>query len=419
VTARLAAIVALTACAAWLRQAALGFGLPDLFHPAEQRSIAALQALLPSADPSAIALASRAVAAAIGTASVPLTYLAASALGPVAAFGAASVVAAATPAVRAAKLATGDALGSALVAALLIGAGRVERGGGARAVGAIVAVVALEAALFVALGILSPPCLDGIRADSIAATASPWKALPDQLGAALALAIVAAFVLALLRRRRGTLAPLAVSATGIAACSLPGASVTRALPIALPGLAILLGAALEDVVGFAARRISAKLVLGLTIAAVAVLLVPSLIRDWKLGRLLVRPDTRAVAQEWIEARVPPTEEIAVLRGGCALPRFAASRPLLVLDSPAELVDSGARWIVLSSTPFSVLSPELDAAAARRLDAWGELVLDVEPREAGTPAPIYDPLDPLFLPLQHASSVKRAGPRIRVWRRHAS
>ena len=36
-------------------------------------------------------------------------------------------------------------------------------------------------------------------------------------------------------------------------------------------------------------------------------------------------------------------------------------------------------------------------------------------EAGTPAPLYDPLDPMFLPLQHASSVKRSGPRIRIWR----
>ena len=151
----------------------------------------------------------------------------------------------------------------------------------------------------------------------------------------------------------------------------------------------------------------------------AVLLAPSLIRDWKLARLLVRPDTRAVAREWIEGHVSAGEAIAILRDrGCGLPRFAASRPLLVLDSPLALADSAARWIVLDSTPFSALSPDLDTPSQRRLDAWGELVLDVDPREAGTPEPIYDRLDPLFVPLQHASSVKRPGPRIRVWQRHA-
>jgi hypothetical protein len=208
---------------------------------------------------------------------------------------------------------------------------------------------------------------------------------------------------------------LAAAALGVIALATPGASASRVLPVVLPAFAVLAGVQVE--VGAAAlRRRSSPLVAAcLTAGALAALLVPSLIRDWKLSRLLLRPDTRSVARQWIDARLPPGEAVATLGGGaCSRPRFAGTRAEIHLAAPPGAGEAAARWVVVDSTPFSALSPELSAAEIAALDARGTLALDLDPREAGTPVPLYDPVDPLFVPLQHASSVKRPGPRIRIW-----
>ena len=49
-----------------------------------------------------------------------------------------------------------------------------------------------------------------------------------------------------------------------------------------------------------------------------------------------------------------------------------------------------------------------------LDREATLVKEFNPLKPDTPAPVFDEADAFYTPLRHGSSMKRPGPRIRIW-----
>ena len=146
------------------------------------------------------------------------------------------------------------------------------------------------------------------------------------------------------------------------------------------------------------------------------MLVPSAIRDYKINRLLGRRDSRTVARQWIEQNIPRGSTIAITSPGAMYgkPQLTGYR-FEPLSEPGRPPPGGMRWVLSDSDllPFYASGPS--ATELRQLETNGELVFEVDPRKPNTPEPIYDENDAFWVPLRHGSSVKRPGPRIRIWK----
>ena len=415
-------LLAIVAVGAWLRFSALGFGLPDRLHPAERTPVGAT-----NAEASEALFRTRALAAGTGSTTVLVAEIAASpAAGPVGALTAGAVVALATVSVRDAKLATPTpfvGLALTLLLALLtraevavtagIGPTRARARGTATVLWILGTVATSAGVGAVALFALLNPSLSG-------APAHGWRwlaetAIPDGLGLALAAAFVGALLRAPLRRRPGTLCAIAMAAGSTMAIARGRDLNLRALALALPPLAVLTGALAADLHAAVATRRGTRIASALVGAALAAALAPSAIRDWKLNRLLERKDTRTLAREWIEEHVPAGQSIAVTHPlPFGKPQLGGDRRLVLLD-PGRLA-AGPRWVLDDASPLDRFSPAAEDATLRAIEAAGATpVLDLDPEKPGTRAAIYDLDDPFYVPLQRASSVKRPGPRIRIWR----
>ncbi len=244
-----------------------------------------------------------------------------------------------------------------------------------------------------------------------------FDALPDGYGPTLAALLVAGFLWALVRPRPGRLSLAGAAAVACAGMTASSYVFYRYAVMPLPELALLAGALVGDAAEGLGRRIGGRRARIAAAAALAAALAPSLVRDYKLDRLLGRRDTRTIAREWIEAHVPAGAAIAATAaatpyGKPALGRGRRYVPFLSTEAARR---AGIEWVLSDSSPLAFYSPGPTPAQLGDLERNAELVFDRDPVKPGTPAPVFDQNDAFYAPLRHASSMKRPGPRIRIWR----
>ncbi len=242
-------------------------------------------------------------------------------------------------------------------------------------------------------------------------------ALPDSLGPELALATIAATLwAALVRRPPGAFSLLAFLLVAAAGISASHYVFYRYLLVPLPVLAAFTGLGLAAVGARLRARFGNPIGFAITLLLVAALLLPGTIRDYKLIRLFGRRDSRTMAREWIEQNVPPGVPIAttVPDSPYGKPQLEGRNPWILLDSPMSLASRGVHWVLLDESPLRFYSPPAPADLIESLQNLGQVRLDVNPHKPASPEPVFDQADAFYIPLQHGSSMKRPGPRIRIW-----
>jgi hypothetical protein len=244
------------------------------------------------------------------------------------------------------------------------------------------------------------------------------QVLPDCFGVALAALLFVGFIWCLMRPRPGTLSVVLYIVVALAGIAASHYTFYRYILTPLPGMVLLAGVACGDAFAALSSRLDGRRATLAMATALGVVLVPAMIRDYKLNRILARKDTRTLAREWIEQNVPARSAIAAtdattpygkpqLRGG--------GYRLVPLGNVADLRRSGVEWVLSDSSPVAFYSRGPTQEQLAELDRDAKLALDLDPIRPGTPAPIFDQADAFYAPLQHASSMTRPGPRIRIWR----
>lgn len=244
-----------------------------------------------------------------------------------------------------------------------------------------------------------------------------FKVLPHSFGTALALLLVAGLVWAVIRPTVGTLPIAAFVVIAFAGMAGSRYSFYRYVMVPLPGLVLLAGRLVGDVAGGLARRLPERRAHALVAAALLALLFPSMIRDWKLNRILARRDTRTIAREWIEQNQPGGGTIAASDHGTPYgkPQLAPNYQLAPIEDVATLRAKGIRFVIADTSPLAFYSIGPTPEQLADLERNATLALDLNPHDEDGPAPVFDLADAFYAPLQHASSMSRPGPRIRVWR----
>jgi hypothetical protein len=243
-----------------------------------------------------------------------------------------------------------------------------------------------------------------------------WKVMPDSFGPELAIALGLALLWVVLRPRLGTLSLLTFLATALIGITSSRYAFYRYVMVPLPALLLFLGIAVADLRGIAMRFVPGRLATAATALFVTLLLVPCAIRDHKLNRLLGRRDTRTMARHWIEENVPRGARIAATlhHTPYGKPQLRGRNSWVALDDPTTLRRRGVRWVFSDSDILPFYSPGPSAGELAVLGRNAELRFEVNPLKPGTPTPVFDQGDAFYVPLRHGSSVKRPGPRIRIW-----
>jgi hypothetical protein len=243
------------------------------------------------------------------------------------------------------------------------------------------------------------------------------QVLPDSFGVGLAALFWGGFVWNLVRPRPGSLSLalyVVLAAAGIAASNY---TFYRYALTPLPGLVLMAGLLFGDAHRGLERRLGERrAVLGIS-AALAIALSFSIVRDYKLNRILNRRDTRTIAREWIEQNVPPGSAIGATDATTPYgkPQLGGRYRLVPFRTVDELRRSGVEWVLSDSSPIAFYSPGPTPEQLAELDREAVLERDIDPIKPGTPEPVFDQADAFYAPLQHASSMKRPGPRIRIWK----
>ncbi len=242
------------------------------------------------------------------------------------------------------------------------------------------------------------------------------KAFPDGLGPVLAIALAVALAWGIARPRLGTWSLLGFLTVAIIGIASSRYTFYRYILIPLPALAVLAGAAIGDGRRRLGHLVSSPWATAIVSVALAVLLTPAAIRDYKLDRLLARRDTRTIAREWIFENIPKGSAIAMThdRTPYGKPQLSGVYRAKPIQSPSALQRKGIRWVLSDSSVLPFYSPGPTDGQLRALENEATLVFDVDPVKPDTPEPIFDQGDAFYVPLRHASSVKRPGPRIRIW-----
>ncbi len=243
------------------------------------------------------------------------------------------------------------------------------------------------------------------------------RAMPDSLGVALQGFFLAAMLWGLIRPRPGTLSLLAFIAVAFAGMTRSHYVFYRYLMIPFPAMALLGGVMAAGLTRLAAARIGYRRAAIVAALGLGLLLAPSFIRDLQLNRLLNRTDTRTLAREWIEAHVAPGGAIAATDNTTPYgkPQLYTVR-VLPVASPQALKQQGVEYVMSDSLePLAFYShgPMPDELAM--LNSNATLVFDVDPLKPGKLIPVFDAADAFYAPLRHITSMKRPGPRIRIWK----
>jgi hypothetical protein len=238
-----------------------------------------------------------------------------------------------------------------------------------------------------------------------------FHAMPDSFGAPFAILLVVAMVWGWTREREKTLALIVLIAVALAGL-VTNRFFFRYLLTPFPAMTIVAAAFLCSLTRGEWR--SGRWVAGGLLAAI---LIPSALRDIELNRLLREPDTRAEARVWIESRIPRGESIAVTAANpFANPPLSNDYTYVPFGDFDSAAHRGTRWIVSAELAgIDLWAPQLSAAAVSELNSRAELLYDNDPIVAGARAPTFDKLDAFFAPLNHIASMRKPGPRLRIWK----
>jgi hypothetical protein len=242
------------------------------------------------------------------------------------------------------------------------------------------------------------------------------KVMPDSFGLAVALLLAAGLVWGVLHPRLGTLSLVGFVLVACAGMASSRYAFYRYVMVPLPALVLLAGCLVSDACDGVARWLPPARARPVVAVALLVLLVPSMIRDWKLDRILDRRDTRSLAREWILANVP-VGRIAASDPGTPYgkPQLPPGYKWVPIEDPELLRAQGVDYVLADTSPLAFYSPGPNAAQLAQLERDAKLVFDENPIEPNEPPPVFDLADAFYAPLQHASSMSRPGPRIRIWR----
>jgi len=425
-------------------------------------------------------LVARRTSAVLGTVTVPAIYLAALPLGPDAALASAAIMALSTLHVRESKFATTDSAAVFWLVLSLAMVMRMIRAGRGRdyllagffagvatatkySAGAVLfAIIAghLEGrvregrsvresitdpriylagvtALIVFLG-LSPYVildwdqtvrdfayqrqyfLNGVP-NPLASYGWTWMLLhaaPDSYGYALMFLFLIVLAWAFLSQKPGTPTLLVFIAACVIPLLLSRWLFYRYLLFPLPGLALLAGAFLSDLVESAGHRLDSTSARASVFAGLALLLSPSALSDLELNNLLSRDDTRTIARKWIEANIPSGSSIAVTVPPDAMPygkpQLSRNYRYVPMQSLDLLRRQGVGWVLSDSLPaIAYWSKGMSSGELVALEFGATEMLDIDPRTGS--AARYDPADAYYAPIANISASERPGPRIRIWK----
>jgi hypothetical protein len=184
-----------------------------------------------------------------------------------------------------------------------------------------------------------------------------------------------------------------------------------------PAMAILTGVAASDLMHLAASRVGRTRGAAAFALLMVAMLAPSVIRDVQLNRVLAQTDTRILAKRWIVAHVPPGTRLASTSVAMfGSPQLPAGYPIVPVDDFRWLNATGIRFVISDSlAPLAAYSPGASAAELSWLRDNATLVFDANPvAPSATRAPVFDPADAYYAPLNNITSMTRPGPRIRIW-----
>lgn len=245
------------------------------------------------------------------------------------------------------------------------------------------------------------------------------RAMPAGLGVELEIFQLTALGWVLIRPRPGTYAILAF----ILACFLGLTSahpwlVFRYLVNPLIAMALLGGVMAADLVAFARSRIGPRAGYLMTVP-LALLLIPSLVRDLQSNHLLGRTDTRTLARIWMLGHIPPGARVALIHGDSyGKPKLPGWYNLIRVDSEQELENAlkTAQWVISDSfPPLPLWSKGATEAQLAELNSKGTLEFAVTSLRSDYPLPECDPNDAFYAPFTHITSMLRPGPGIRIWK----
>jgi hypothetical protein len=151
---------------------------------------------------------------------------------------------------------------------------------------------------------------------------------------------------------------------------------------------------------------------------VGLLAIWPLVNSVRFDMLLARTDTRAMAGEWLRARVQPDDALHEAGGVYAALDLSGASFHRWSFEPAtgSFGDADGRtpeWLVFEESPlwtYASVAPELRRLAADRYNIVHEVVAT-----DGTGG-VYDLQDAFFMPVAGFSSVERPGPTVQIYRR---
>jgi hypothetical protein len=252
-----------------------------------------------------------------------------------------------------------------------------------------------------------------------------FRLMPDTLGITLLSVLLLGVLWAIYRPKLGTFCLLALTAATLLTMTAGKPSLIYRYSLnPLLVMALLAGVFAADLLQFASARLGPRRGIAAWVALFALMLMPSLVHDVQLDRLLAQKDTRVLARWWIHNQIPPSAAIAETDYDPFWNLYGKpqqSQELASYYKFSSLEDPQLRrvprfWVVSDSLPgLARFSPGPTPAEQKALDSEATLVLDINPIKEGTPMPVFDPSDAFYVPFQHISSMDRPGPRIRIWK----
>lgn len=133
--------------------------------------------------------------------------------------------------------------------------------------------------------------------------------------------------------------------------------------------------------------------------------------------LLVRPDTRSIANEWIKKNIPRSSKIAVdLRYFYGKPQLSGGYSYVGFDAAAKLSPSETPFALIDSHPITFFSPEPSPAAKALLASRWEAAAEFSPfNPESDEKPIFDVEDAFYVPVAGFGAVTKPGSQITIYK----
>jgi 4-amino-4-deoxy-L-arabinose transferase-like glycosyltransferase len=187
----------------------------------------------------------------------------------------------------------------------------------------------------------------------------------------------------------------------------------RYVAVMVPAAAVLVADGIDRIARHAPKRVAPVIV----VALVALLTLEPLTRSIKHNQLLVKTDTRTLAEEWIREHIPNPSKIAAdVRFFYAKPQLRRGYEYVAFDSLSNPENQSVRWALVDEHPIRYFSPQPMPQAVETLEARGELAVEFSPFSGtGSEVPVFDVQDAFYVPVAGFSAVERPGSIVRIYK----